>query len=131
MNIKINVEKNNNNVEIKDNSSKDEKSSLTNWHNLQYNYTYTLFLPRGKRIMSKIRTIMNSEFKKNNKNNSKFQEDNLIVYIKGFDNYKEEELIKCYSEMESIYLELAELGLSSDLKDTLEYETWLSGEWFF
>ena len=81
--------------------------------------------------MSKIRTIMNSEFKKNNKNNSKFQEDNLIVYIKGFDNYSEDELVKCYSEMEDIYLELAELGLSSDVRDTLEYETWLSGEWFF
>lgn len=30
MKIKINVENDNNNVEIKDNSAKDEKSSLTN-----------------------------------------------------------------------------------------------------
>lgn len=74
--------------------------------------------------MSKLRTVTNIIEEKK----SKYKHDNIIVYIKGFDNYSEDELVKCYSEMKGIYLELAELGLSNDVQDTLRYETWLSGE---
>lgn len=64
----------------------------------------------------------------NNEKNSKFNENNLILYIEGQEVVlNESEIIKAYEEMAKINLELAETCMDSCIQETDEYEKWLCG----
>lgn len=64
----------------------------------------------------------------NNEKNSKFNENNLILYIEGQEVVlNESEIIKAYEEMAQINLELAETCIDSCIQETEEYEKWLCG----
>lgn len=66
----------------------------------------------------------------NNEKNSKFNENNLILYIEGQEVVlNESEIIKAYEEMAQINLELAETCMDSCIQETDEYEKWLCGVW--
>lgn len=63
------------------------------------------------------------------KNNCKYNSDNLIVYIDREISKETEKLMKKgYQEMAFLNLQLA-LMTEHELVDVNDYETWLCGEW--
>ncbi|GFZ33678.1 hypothetical protein CSC2_42040 [Clostridium zeae] len=78
--------------------------------------------------MSYSKNRENGAREKKYKKYSQLNDANLISYN---EDKKESSFYllmkKGYEEMASINLELAELGVASDLQNTIEYETWLFG----
>ncbi|QAA35003.1 MULTISPECIES: hypothetical protein [Clostridium] len=70
----------------------------------------------------------NNALKKKYEIYSQLNDANLISYNEDDEESKFYLLMKKgYEEMASINSELAEFGVSSELKNTIEYETWLFG----
>lgn len=63
------------------------------------------------------------------KNNCKYNDDNLIVYIdKQISNETEKQMKEGYKEMAFLNLQLASMT-EHELIDVNDYEIWLRGEW--